>query len=173
MKQYKNYVRTPSEYPPSQVCIACGEDKPLEAFRRQTGQGSKYGRQSKCKMCMIAREQERREKKRGRISREELIKNKQIMTQRVSLQRVSLQRFFGFTLEQYNAMWETQGGVCAICGRPETNGKRLAVDHDHTAGTVRALLCHGCNLGIALFEENISYMQAAIGYLHKFQPWDM
>lgn len=70
-------------------------------------------------------------------------------------------------------MHTAQGGVCAICGRPETckhkdgRTRRLAVDHCHATGKVRALLCAACNNGIGRFEENIENIRRAIAYLEK------
>lgn len=58
-----------------------------------------------------------------------------------------LKRRYGITAEQYDALLEAQGGVCAICGEPP-KGKALHVDHDHATGGVRGLLCGGyrsCN----------------------------
>jgi hypothetical protein len=51
---------------------------------------------------------------------------------------------FNLTIEEYEAIFEYQGGVCAICDHPPKN-KRLAVDHDHKTGLIRGLLCHYCN----------------------------
>src|SRR5688500_1693885 len=51
---------------------------------------------------------------------------------------------YGITKDDYLAMLERQGGVCATCGNPPTD-KPLCVDHDHTTGVVRGLLCHRCN----------------------------
>ncbi len=51
---------------------------------------------------------------------------------------------YGLEPEQYTAMLESQGGVCAICGRPPAK-KSLEVDHDHKSGKVRGLLCWRCN----------------------------
>lgn len=64
-------------------------------------------------------------------------------------------------------------GVCAICGKPETHGngkssiKLLAVDHCHTTGKIRGLLCHKCNLGIGHLDDSIDRLEAAINYLEK------
>jgi hypothetical protein len=52
---------------------------------------------------------------------------------------------YGLTLEQYEALYEAQGGVCYICRRAKGITKRLAVDHDHVTGFVRGLLCAKCN----------------------------
>ena len=42
------------------------------------------------------------------------------------------------------ALIERFGNRCMICGRPPKT-RALSVDHDHTTGAVRGLLCHGCN----------------------------
>ena len=66
-----------------------------------------------------------------------------------------LKKSFGITLEQYNAMFEEQKGVCAICSNPETivdnrtkQPRNLVVDYCHTTKKVRGLLCMGCYQGI-------------------------
>lgn len=83
-----------------------------------------------------------------------------------------LQRSYGITLETYNKMLEAQGGVCKICGKPETayekkTGKvrALAVDHCHTKGHVRSLLCTGCNQGLGNFKDSIELLEKAVEYL--------
>ncbi len=74
-----------------------------------------------------------------------------------------LRRFYGMTLEQYEAMAEAQGGRCALCdtvpkrlrktkhGEPWTG---LVVDHDHNTGRVRGLLCHGCNVAMGRVDRS-------------------
>jgi hypothetical protein len=52
---------------------------------------------------------------------------------------------YGITPEQYDALLEWQGGVCAICGKKPRGQARLAVDHDHATGEVYGLLCSKCN----------------------------
>ena len=53
---------------------------------------------------------------------------------------------YKLTVDDYDAILAYQGGVCYACGQPEpVAGRRLAVDHDHTTGLVRGLLCSRCN----------------------------
>lgn len=59
----------------------------------------------------------------------------------------NLKRSFGMTPEQYLELFEAQGQACYICRRHPRN-QRLAVDHDHTTGVVRGLLCKKCNRDI-------------------------
>jgi hypothetical protein len=72
---------------------------------------------------------------------------------------VMLKLRFNLTLEEYNLMLDAQGGVCKICGMPETTRKNnsdevrmLCVDHDHNTGKVRGLLCNKCNRSLGHYE---------------------
>ena len=56
-----------------------------------------------------------------------------------------LKSTYGITIQQYQALYEAQGGVCCICRRATGRSKALAVDHDHKTGYVRGLLCSTCN----------------------------
>ena len=81
---------------------------------------------------------------------------------------------YGITLEIYNKMFEEQNGLCYICQKPETlkhkdKIKLLSVDHDHSSGQVRKLLCDACNHGIGHFKENIEYLDRAKKYLEQFK----
>jgi len=77
-----------------------------------------------------------------------------------------LRKVFGISIRDYEKMLKRQGGVCAICRREEKN-KRLAVDHCHTTGVVRGLLCQKCNWAIGMFEDDIQRMEAAINYIES------
>jgi hypothetical protein len=79
----------------------------------------------------------------------------------------NLKRSFGLTIEEYDAMHDAQGGVCAICGRPQKN-KRLAVDHNHTTGKIRGLLCTTCNRALG-YLENPDWRLKADAYLAAHQ----
>jgi hypothetical protein len=73
---------------------------------------------------------------------------------------------YGITLDDYNCMYKLQLGVCMICNQAETNGKRLAIDHDHSTGKVRGLLCNHCNIGLGKFFDNPQLLQSAINYIN-------
>jgi hypothetical protein len=86
----------------------------------------------------------------------------------------------GITQERYDAMLAAQGGVCAICGKPERykargSTRRLAVDHDHACcpGTrscgrcIRGLLCNFCNRLLGMAEDDPTVLASAITYLAR------
>lgn len=80
---------------------------------------------------------------------------------------------FNMTQEEYAAKLLEQGGVCAICLKPETivqKGKifRLAIDHDHATNKNRGLLCGNCNKALGQFHDDILVIQAAMEYLKKW-----
>ena len=77
-----------------------------------------------------------------------------------------LLRTYGITLNDRDALLVKQEGVCAICHQ-DGQGKALCIDHDHTTGRVRALLCHHCNTGLGHFFDDLSRLASAIRYLSE------
>lgn len=69
---------------------------------------------------------------------------------------------------QYDELYESQGGVCYICG-PTTghSGKtrRLIVDHDHKTGEVRGLLCQICNDILGRWRDDPECFVRGLAYL--------
>jgi hypothetical protein len=86
--------------------------------------------------------------------------------------RKYLRKTYGITLERYRQMFVDQDNKCAICGmdgfRICKDAKALlVVDHCHTTGKVRGLLCHNCNRGLGLFQDNSKYLRSAIEYIER------
>lgn len=87
-------------------------------------------------------------------------------------------RKYGIDFARYQEMLLEQKGVCAVCEKPETkiqNGtiRLLSVDHDHTTGAVRGLLCANCNLAVGYACDDVTVLQRAIVYLEKHKPADV
>ncbi len=87
-----------------------------------------------------------------------------------------LRRKFAITSEEYDNLFESQNGVCAICFLPETalskwggGGRLLSVDHCHSSGKNRGLLCARCNQGIGLLKDDPEVLKNAILYLEKYK----
>jgi hypothetical protein len=75
---------------------------------------------------------------------------------------------YGLTLEQYSNLFIKQNNKCGICGCVFINKKHTHIDHNHKTGTVRGLLCHGCNTAIGLFKESTNNLKSALKYLKKY-----
>jgi len=86
---------------------------------------------------------------------------------------LSLVRLYGITLDKYIQMHEEQGGLCAICKKPETAKRKdgsirwLCVDHNHTTKENRQLLCSRCNTAIGLIFDNIKISEEVTKYLRR------
>ena len=73
-----------------------------------------------------------------------------------------LKRDYGITSADYDMLYQQQGGRCRICNKRKP---KLHVDHCHKSQRVRGLLCHKCNVGLGMFEDRVSALNAAIAYL--------
>jgi hypothetical protein len=84
-----------------------------------------------------------------------------------------LSRLYGLSRDEYAAILWAQGGVCAICRRPETartkdgRPRPLAVDHDHKTGVIRGLLCTSCNTLLGKKRDEVGFFQRAAVYLMR------
>ena len=89
-------------------------------------------------------------------------------------------RNYGITVTEYAEMFARQSGVCAICQKPETaklpgrktnetdrRTRDLSVDHDHSTGAVRGLLCNACNHVLGECKDDRNVLLSAIQYLDK------
>jgi hypothetical protein len=72
------------------------------------------------------------------------------------------------TVFDYNRLIESQGYLCAICGvHEDAFAHGLGVDHDHTNGKVRGLLCGSCNAILGLAKDSVGILESAVAYLLK------
>jgi 5-methylcytosine-specific restriction endonuclease McrA len=164
-------------------CSKCGELKPLTAYYRAGG-NSREGLRGDCIPCNLASKAERHRlnpepaRRRTRAWRlanlERANANQQAFVasggKRLSDRKSHLKRKYGMTLEQYQAMLDSQGGGCLICGRPPRDDISLHVDHDHSTGNVRGILCFCCNNALADFQDNPELLRKAASYVTSHDP---
>jgi len=130
------------------ICTKCNIEKPKTEFYKENR--SKQGIQSMCKLCFKKWQQSNEGK--------------------ISARKAHLAQKYNITLQDYDDLLLKQNNCCAICGENVENcekgsGHRLAVDHCHTTGKVRGLLCSACNILLGKAKDNISILQSAINYL--------
>lgn len=136
-------------------CTKCGEVKPLEQFSNHIRH--KDGKRPRCKTCEAIDQKEAKKKKLEQDFEGTRMKERQH----------NLKRMFGMSLEEYDSKLQAQNGVCAICGGLCKSGKRLAVDHNHTTGKIRDLLCGNCNGGLGKFLDSPELLLKAADYLKE------
>jgi hypothetical protein len=85
----------------------------------------------------------------------------------IEKQATRVKAMYGLEPEQYKVMHEAQQGKCAICSEEPKTKRGLHVDHDHETGKVRGLLCHGCNVALGSFKEDVTLLNKAIEYLRS------
>ncbi|WP_363928481.1 endonuclease VII domain-containing protein [Thalassospira sp.] len=145
-------------------CTSCFQTLPLHCF--YTNSNAPDGRRSKCKECQRVVSSAYKKKRRALANKGLLppFKNED----KVSRTEYSLRKLYGISLEQYDKMREDQNYCCAVCLKHETSQKkRLSVDHSHTTGEIRGLLCENCNLSLIAQREDPDIFLRAADYLKK------
>jgi hypothetical protein len=136
------------------VCPKCGLDRELRDFGKDVATAK--GISSWCKPCKKRWRKDWRQKN-PEEARSQDFKN-------------DFKKNYGITPEDYWRLFEAQGGRCACCGVCSEDHRRgLHVDHDHTSGQVRGLLCTKCNPGLGYFDDSVEKLEMAITYLKKFK----
>ena len=91
-------------------------------------------------------------------------------------QSAYFKRNYGITCDDYERMLYDQNELCAICygeGFIMDHGRhqlKLVVDHCHSTGVVRGLLCHNCNRALGLLKDDTDVINRAIEYLKVQRP---
>ena len=126
------------------ICRVCEKELPVEKFEMNGNT-----RRNQCNSCRFQQK-----------------KNRPSYITRIQPKRLNNHlRQYRLTIDDYNEMLEKQNGVCAICKTNPYPHKKLCVDHDHSTGVVRGLLCDLCNRGIGLMRDDVEILASAIGYL--------
>jgi hypothetical protein len=141
----------------TKVCVECKNSKRLKQF--DYCKTCKNERKNVCISCM-------RKKRTDYL----MLHSKGEELAKVRSMDLRLKTTYGINIETYNKMFTDQNGCCKICKIHQTDlNKNLAVDHSHTTGQVRGLLCPKCNTGIGLLQEDISILAESIKYLMSFR----
>ena len=136
------------------VCPQCKIEKALAEFSKDATQSG--GVSCWCKPCKKTWRQQHRKDNPEHY--------------RAVDQKADLMKRYGMGADDYWKMFDEQKGCCGCCGQSHTLFKRgLHVDHDHSTGQVRALLCTECNPGLGYFQDSIDRLEMAITYLKKFK----
>jgi len=72
---------------------------------------------------------------------------------------------YGISQIEYDDLFNSQDGACAICRKPNWNGRGPNVDHDHITGKVRGIICSSCNTALGMIGDNPNIARAMADYL--------
>ena len=78
-------------------------------------------------------------------------------------QEYRLKTRYGLTTEEFSAMVLGQDNKCKICGDEMSPPQ---VDHNHSTGEVRSLLCLPCNTSLGLLREDPQILRNMTSYIH-------
>lgn len=77
-----------------------------------------------------------------------------------------LKKTYGITIDDYNIMVDNQNQCCALCLKHVSMlSKPLFVDHDHSTGKIRGLLCITCNTALGSLGDNVEGLKRALAYV--------
>ena len=131
-------------------CSACGITLPEESFYSSKGKLSCY-----CKICWKERVSKKAPKRTKEKRKDYYLKAK-----------------YNTSWEEFSNLFTKQHGKCCICNKDlsvfaETSdySNVACVDHNHTTGKIRGLLCNHCNTAIGLLKEDPELFKQAISYL--------
>ena len=124
-------------------CSVCKQVKSLDHFHRQPN--GTFGRSAYCASCA-----NERRRVRGRNRQGDPLARKHALWNRYRLRPEDVAR-----------MREQQGDVCAICKNVMI---KACIDHCHSTGKVRGILCHKCNIKLGAIEDT-NYLNNAKSYL--------
>ena len=145
----------------NKTCTKCCEEYPLDTFHKK-GNGN---RRRDCPTCVREYGKLYREVNKERIRE----KKKEYRIKHPEVKRESyLKLTYGISILEYEEMLAKQGGVCIICKASEVRNiqhKHMHVDHCHTVGHIRGILCSRCNAGLGQFDDRPELLMAAAGYL--------
>lgn len=155
-------------------CPRCERSLPANAshfFRNKSKPG---GLDGYCKVCRKAVRQARYQKDLAARDKRRIYQRKwfreNASRMRAANRDLRLRYRYNLTAEEYAHLLAQQSGRCAICGVAFSRGtsqERFSVDHDHSTGVIRGLLCRRCNRGLGFFGDEREVLLRAADYLHR------
>lgn len=130
------------------VCSRCEVKQPVSNYHldRRSGKPRSY-----CKSCQNDFNREWRKKNAEKVKE---------ANRRYALTH-KLKNKYNLTEEEYDIALKESGGKCQICKQE----RKLFIDHCHTTGRFRGLICSQCNSALGMMEDLPDRLQAAANYL--------
>jgi len=130
----------------TKTCTTCKIEQPITNFN--VHKLCKDGFNTKCRACRTLKQQHNR---------------------KTNGYNAQIKYKYGITYKEFLTKIDEQGNTCILCGvefNPTERTTAPCIDHDHTTGKVRGILCHPCNVALGLIKENTRTLRKMIIYLH-------
>lgn len=141
----------------AKICSVCKKDKDIEDFHFNDLE--KGTRKSKCKTCQA--DYIKKYKSRDPEKLKDIWRKASRRYINYDIRRNKTLKKYGLDINSYNKIYDDQNGKCKIC----SDKINLCVDHCHSTGKVRGLLCNFCNTGLGSFKNNELFLLNAIEYI--------
>lgn len=138
------------------TCRSCRVSKPLTEFHRRGEAGRKHKYRSACKVCYAKNNKQWNDENQDRLAWLHKMKN--------------IEAKYGVTREWYEATLIIQDDACVVCTQKFVGLRGVAspaVDHCHTTGKVRGIICNGCNAALGYAQDDPARLRALAGYLEN------
>jgi len=146
----------------TKTCSTCNETKCEDAFLQRTDRPS---RRAYCNSCAADKSKKWRQANPDRASEQSRKwREANEHAYRAKQRRNHIKRTYGLDEADYQALCAEQDHACAICCTP-MGEVRTVVDHDHSTGEIRGILCVTCNTGIGMLRDDYQLVQRALNYL--------
>lgn len=147
------------------ICRDCSQEKPDDCFVKH--KLCKDGLNNLCYLCN--RERVKAWRKLNPEKRQlQIIREANSQTKKEYNQNKHLKNTYGISIEDYNNLYNIQQGLCLICKTHQSKiERRFHLDHCHTTGKIRGLLCPECNRLLGCAKDNTEILKNAIIYLER------
>lgn len=146
----------------SRICVKCRIEKSVKDFVVDTY--LKGGRTRDCKTCRAERFRE--PNKLWKADNPEALKCYKEANRGTKGWEYRIKYTYGLSPQEYDKQFITQEGICAICPN-----EIEVVDHNHTTGKLRGLLCQRCKRGLGHFDDDPLRIRKALEYLDVDGVW--
>lgn len=136
-------------------CSKCLTWKPESDFQKSKGRPD--GLQHMCRTCKAANYRSNAEEVRDKMREQRL----------------------GITRSEFDMIFESQDGKCAICRSTDPGSSFWHTDHDHACcdepgrscgQCIRGILCSRCNSSLGMMHEDVASLNRMIGYINEWHP---
>lgn len=150
----------------TKICPCCQETKALSGFYKH--KATKDGLSCWCKICIKQGEKNKRHKDIEKYNKRQRDYRKKHPDKTKKWDRTKHLKQYNLTSEKWENKFNKQKGCCAICGKHQSELKQtLNVDHNHSTGKTRDLLCTRCNNLVGKIENNFELLETVLNYLKK------